>query len=173
MEQRITSHIIKGVLIALLLIVVSLAGQFAGLIFEQWYGWVSMAISIGLIAWATIFYGKEMNNNVTFGNLFAHGFKTCAVVTCITFVYTVLSVYVLFPTYIDQLIQKGIEEATKKGQQIPETSGEAMAMAKKITTLIVLAGSVLGSLIIGAIGAVIGAAIAKKAPKDPFAQPLT
>ena len=173
MEQKITTHIVKGILISLMLIVLDLVSQFADFKFEQWFGWTSFAITIGLLIWATVTYGKEMNNNVTFGNLFAHGFKTTAVVTCIVFVYTILSVYIIFPNYIDQLIQKGMEEAAKSGQQMPETTGEGMEMAKKITTLIVLAGVVLGELVIGSIGALIGAAIAKKNPKDPFAQPLT
>ena len=173
MEQKVTSHITKGLLVALIVIVIDLAGHFAGLKLEQWYGFVSLAIMIGLIVWSTMLYGKECNNNVTFGALFADGFKTTAVYTCIYFVYTLLVIYLLFPNFMDELIQKGLDDAAKKGQELPEMTEEGMAMAKKITTMISLAGAVLGSLIIGAIGAVIGAAVTRKKPKDPFAQPLT
>ena len=51
---------------------------------------------------------------------FAHGFKVTAVTTCITFVYTLLSVYVIFPDSIDRIVQKGIEKAIQQGKAIRE-----------------------------------------------------
>lgn len=174
MEQKeATTHIMKGIIIALIIIVINLIAQFTNIQFETWYRWGSLIISIGIFIAAPIIYGKEMNNNVTFGMLFSHGFKAAAVATCIVFVYTLLAVYVLFPDMIEKMIQQGLEEARKQGQQIPEQSAEMMSMAKKITTLVVLSGVVLIELMIGALGSALGAAIAKKNPQDPFAQPLT
>lgn len=168
METKIMTHITKGFIIALVLIVFSLAGHLLNVDLESWYGWIAMAIFIVAIIWGVTFYGKQMNNNVTFGNLFAHGFKITAVVICITFLYTLLSVYVLFPDSIDKIVQKGIDQAIQQGKMTSEQSQSSYAMIKKITTISILAGSILLDGIVGAIGALIGAAITKKNPQDPF-----
>ena len=162
------SHITKGFLLALVLIVVSVIGHVLNIDLETWFGWISIAIIIIAIIWSVTFYGKQLNNNVTFGNLFAHGFKVTAVAICITFVYTLLSVYVLFPDSIDKVVQKGIEKAVEQGKMTSDQASQNMAMIKKITTISILAGSVIFSAVVGAIGSLIGAAITKKKPQDPF-----
>jgi len=168
MENKIMSHITKGFLLALVLIVVSVIGHVLNIDLETWFGWISIAIIIIAIIWSVTFYGKQLNNNVTFGNLFAHGFKVTAVAICITFVYTLLSVYVLFPDSIDKVVQKGIEKAVEQGKMTSDQASQNMAMIKKITTISILAGSVIFSAVVGAIGSLIGAAITKKKPQDPF-----
>ena len=162
------SHITKGFLLALVLIVVSVIGHVLNIDLETWFGWISIAIIIIAIIWSVTFYGKQLNNNVTFGNLFAHGFKVTGVAICITFVYTLLSVYVLFPDSIDKVVQKGIEKAVEQGKMTSDQASQNMAMIKKITTISILAGSVIFSAVVGAIGSLIGAAITKKKPQDPF-----
>ena len=162
------SHITKGFLLALVLIVVSVIGHVLNIDLETWFGWISIAIIIIAIIWSVTFYGKQLNNNVTFGNLFAHGFKVTAVAICITFVYTLLSVYVLFPDSIDKVVQKGIEKAVEQGKMTSDQASQNMAMIKKITTISILAGYVIFSAVVGAIGSLIGAAITKKKPQDPF-----
>jgi len=168
MENKIMSHITKGFLLALVLIVVSVIGHVLNIDLETWFGWISIAIIIIAIIWSVTFYGKQLNNNVTFGNLFAHGFKVTAVAICITFVYTLLSVYVLFPDSIDKVVQKGIEKAVEQGKMTSDQASQNMAMIKKITTISILAGSVIFSAVVGAIGSLIGAAITKKKQQDPF-----
>ena len=172
MEKKVTTHIVKGLMLALILIVLSVVAHIMKFDLESWFGWTSMLIFCGGIIWAVIIYGKQMNDNVTFGNLFAHGFKTTAVVICIVFVFTVLSVYVLFPETIDQLMQKGVEEAKKQGKITDEQIQQSGDMMKKIITISLLAGSILINAIIGAVASVIGAAVAKKNPQSPFQQPM-
>jgi hypothetical protein len=168
METKIMSHITKGFILALILIIVSLAGHLLNIDLEQWYGWISLGIFLIGIIWGVNFYGKQMNNNVTFGNLFAHGFKMTAVVICITFLYTLLSLYVLFPDSIDKIVQKGIDKAIQEGKMTTDQEQANYPMIKKITTISLIAGVVLIDAVIGAIGALIGAAITKKNPQDPF-----
>lgn len=171
MENRVTTHVTKGLIIALILIVLSMTGQLTKLALENWFGMVNGAVMLVSIIVATIFYGKQMQNNVTWSNLFAHGFKTAAVVTCIVFIFMLLSVYVVNPHYIDLLVAKGVEQARIQGK-IPDENvlQQNMGMAKKITTIILLAGTVMGNLIIGVAGSLLGAIIAKKNPvqASPF-----
>ncbi len=173
MENKISTHITKGIIISLILIVLDIIGHLTGLIFEQWFGYSVLVIAVCLFIWPPLQYGKELNNNVTFGNLFSHGFKTAAVFACIMFVFTIISIYLLFPDFVDELIQKQMEKAAASGKDIPAPSEEGMQMAKKITRIVMLAGGVIGNLLVGTIGSLIGAAIAKKNPQDPFGnQPI-
>lgn len=169
MQTTVTSHITKGVLLSLIFIVFNLAGHLLNVDLESWFGWVGLAIFVVAIIWCVIIYGKQMNNNVTFGNLFAHGFKITAVVICITFLYTLLSVYVLFPDTIDRMMQKGVEKAINDGRMTSDQAEQSMPMMRKIITISILAGSVFIDALIGAISSLIGAAITKKNPQDPFA----
>ena len=162
------THITKGLLLALVLIVFSLAGHLLNIDLESWFGWIATGIFIIIVIWSVNFYGKQMNYNVTFGNLFAHGFKVTAVAICITFLYTLLSVYVIFPDSIDRIVQKGMDKAIQDGKMTSDQAQQNMEMIKKITTISILAGSILINAIIGAVGSLIGAAVTKKKPQDPF-----
>jgi len=66
-------------------------------------------LCIGII-WSCVSYAKQLNGNVTFGNVFAHGFKTTAVVIVLLAIYTFISVKFLFPDIVD----KSMEIAKKK-----------------------------------------------------------
>lgn len=171
MENQVTTHAFKGLLIALVLIVLSLIGQFANLQFEKWWGYINWAIMVGAFIGSVIYYGKQKNNDVTFGELFTHGFKTTAVTAVVVFVYTVLSVYVIFPDQLDKMWEKGVEEALKGGKVTTEQMEQGAAIGRKIMTVTVLAGSLVGTLIIGTVGSLIGAGAAKKNPAPtPFEQ---
>lgn len=169
MEKTITSHIIKGLALALVLIVLSIIGHLLNIDLESWFGWISIGIFMIAIIWSVNVYGVQMNNNVTFGNLFGHGFKVTAVAICITFLYTLLSIYILFPDSIERIMQKGIEKAIQEGKMTSDQAQQNSVMMKKIITVSILAGSIFINALIGAIGSLIGAAITKKNPQDPFA----
>jgi len=168
METKVTTPQIKGLIISLIIIVYSVAGHLLNIYLESWFGWIGAVILLVGIIWSTNVYGTQMNNNVTFGNLFGHGFKVTAVVICITFVFTLLSVYVLFPDTIDQIVQYQSEKAIESGKMTSEKLQQALPMMKKFTPIGLFAGSVIFDAIIGAIGALIGAAVTKKKPQDPF-----
>lgn len=173
MEKAVTTHITKGIVLALVLIVLSLVGHLLNIDLESWFGWISIAIFIIAIVVSVNIYGKQMNNNVTFGNLFSHGFKVTAVAICITFIYTLLSVYIIFPDSIDRIMQKGVEKAIQEGKMTSDQAQQNSAMMKKIITITILAGALFINALIGAIGSLLGAAITKKVPQDPFAnQPI-
>jgi hypothetical protein len=165
METKVTSHITKGLVLSLIFIVIGLVGRFTNLDLEPWFGWISLVILIAGIIWGVMNYGAQMNHTVSFGNLFAHGFKITAVIICITFVYTLLSVYVIFPDTVDRIIRYSIES----GRMTAEQAQQNPEMIKKMTTVFMMVGAILGTAIIGAISALIGAAVTKKKPQDPFA----
>lgn len=108
-------------------------------------------------------YGKQIDYNATFGNYFAHGFKIAALVTAIMIIYIVIFVN-LFP----DVREKGMEAARKsieeKGGLSQEQINQSMEFTKKFFMVFIIAGTLLGYLIFGAISALIGAAVTKKNP---------
>ncbi len=168
MEKKITSHIIKGLLAALVLIIYDVASHFFNFKYAGWFAVCWCLILVAAIIWGCITYGRQMDHNVTYGSLFTHGFKITAVLCCIWFVYTLLTVYVFFPGMINEIIDRGIEEAKKRGNYSDENMKRGIGRVRSITRVVILAGAVLGPLIVGVIGALLGAAFAKKSPRTPF-----
>src|SRR5688572_16455546 len=109
MEKKVTTPVVKGIIISLILIVFQVAVYFAGQATNQGLSSIQYLLLIGGIIWACISFAKQMDHNVTFGNVFAHGFKTNAVVTVITIIYSILAIKFLFPDMMELIMEKSRE----------------------------------------------------------------
>ena len=107
METKVMTPQMRGLIIGLVLIVISVVMQITITDYNKMrqYGWVSFALIVGAIIWATLSFAKEMDGNVTFGNVFAYGFKTTAAMTIIVLAYTLLAVTVLFPEMKEKALE--------------------------------------------------------------------
>ena len=170
MDKQITSHILKGAILGGISILFSVIIYVFNLYTIQWLSWISYAIFIGGIVYGNILFANQNDNNVSFGNIFAHGFKTTAVVIVITVLYTVLALYVLFPDMVDKIIELSRTEMLKNPKLTDEMIEQGIAMTKKLFLPFAIAGAIFGTGFFGAIGSLIGAAVAKKNPVDPFKQ---
>ena len=101
MNQIPTTPAIKGIIISLILIIMGLITHFAGLDLNKTMGSIQYAVLGAGLIWACISYSKQSNGNVTFGNTFAHGFKTTAAITAIFALYTYISLKFIMPEIID------------------------------------------------------------------------
>ena len=164
MEQTVTTSTTKGIVISLILIVIALATYFLNMNTSSWLQYVSYAVFVIGIIWSINMYGQQIDHNSTFGNYFAHGFKIAAIVTVIMIVYIVIFVY-LFP----DIREKGMEAARKsmeaKGQMTQEQINTALGFTQKFFIVFLVAGTLLGYLIFGALASLIGAGITKKNPR--------
>lgn len=167
MENTITSHIVKGAILSGISIIFSVIVYVFNLYEISWLSWVNYAIFISGLVYGAILYSNQNNNNVTFGNLFAHGFKTTAVVIVITVVFTFLSIKFLFPDMVDKIIEMSRKQMEKNPQMTDEMIEQGVSMTKKFFLPFAIGGAIIGTGIIGAIGALIGAAVAKK-NTNPF-----
>ena len=170
MDKQITSHILKGAILGGISILFSIIIYVFNLYTTQWISWLSYAVLIGGIIYGNILFANQNNNDVTFGNIFAHGFKTTAVVIVITVLYTVLALYVLFPDMVDKIIEISRTAMAKNPQMTDEMIEQGIAMTKKLFLPFAIAGAIFFTGFFGAIGSLIGAAVAKKNPVDPFKQ---
>lgn len=167
MENTVTSHIVKGAILSAISILLSVVVYVFNLYEMSWLSWINYAIFIGGLIYGAILYANQNNNNVTFGNVFAHGFKTTAVVIVITTLFTVLSTKVLFPDMIDKVLEMTRKQLEKNPQMTDEMIEQAVTMTKKFFLPFAIGGAIIGTGILGAIGAAIGAGVAKKNP-NPF-----
>jgi NADH:ubiquinone oxidoreductase subunit 6 (subunit J) len=168
MEKKVTSTVVKGLVISLFLIVLSVAAQLLNFDTESWYKWLSTLLLLGAIIYSCILYANQNNHNVTFGNVFADGFKTTAVITCITILFTVL-LFLIMPEMKQRFFDIAAKEAEKAGAT-DDMVEKQQAIFKNMFWVFIIGGIMVTYLIVGAIASLIGAAAAKKNPPNPFQQ---
>jgi hypothetical protein len=173
MEQKVASPVSKGVIITLLLIVFGLIIYFTNQMDNSAIQYIQYAIlSVGII-WSCISYAKQLNGNVTFGNVFAHGFKTTAVIAALLAVYTFISVKFLFPDIVDKSMEIAKKKMESSGNNMSdEQIQQSLDMVRKFFIPFAIGAILVMFAIIGAISSLIGAAVAKKNPQSPFEQNL-
>jgi hypothetical protein len=167
MENQVTSHIVKGVILSAISIAFSIIVYVFNLYEMSSINYISSGlVFVGLI-YGAILYSNQNNNNVTFGNVFAHGFKTTAVLIVISAIYTVLAFKVLFPDMLEKVLDISKKKMMENPKMTDEMIEQAMGMTRKYFIPFALGGSIIGTGILGAIGSLVGAAVAKKKP-NPF-----
>jgi len=167
MENKVTSHIVKGVILSAISIVFAIVVYSFNLYEMTSLNYINYAIFLGGLIYGAILYSNENNNNVTFGNVFAHGFKTTAVIIVITTVYAVVSIKLLFPDMVDKMLELSRKEMLKNPKLTSEMIEQGMAFSKKYFMPFVIGFSIIGTGFLGLIGSLIGAAVAKK-NTNPF-----
>jgi hypothetical protein len=167
MEEKVTSHIIKGVILSIISIVFSVIVYVFNLYEMQSLTYLNYAIFLGGLIYGAILYSNENKNQVTFGNVFAHGFKTTAVIIVITVFYTVLAFKFLFPDMMELMLTISRKQMLKDPKLTDEMIEQAMSMSRKYFLPFVIGFSIIGTGFLGLIGSLIGAAVAKK-KSNPF-----
>jgi len=168
MEKQITSHIVKGAILGGVSVLLAIIIPIFNLYGDQWISWLNYAILIGGIIYGNILFANQNDNKVTFGNIFTHGFKVTAVTIVISLVYTVLALKLLFPEMVDKIIDLSRTEMLKNPQLTDEIIEQSTSLIRKSFLPFAIGGIILGLGFFGAIASLIGAAVAKKNPVDPF-----
>lgn len=164
MEQPITSTSSKGVTIALIMIVLSLAMYFLDMQ-NAAMGWISYGIFfIGIILSVSI-YGKQINYNSGFGNYFTHGFKVTALVTAIMIIFMAIFI-IAFPEVKEKALDAQREAMDKMGTLSDEQKKQSAELTSKFFMVFTIGGTLLQYIILGTLAALIGAGITKKNPNQ-------
>ena len=170
MENKILSPAVKGLVMALVLILFSLVLYFTGQSENKSLGWIQIALYGLAVIWSCTYYSGQMKGNVTFGNVFAHGFKTGAAAAAIVLLYTFVFMKFISPELIDKaIIQARIkwEEAKMSSSDMNKTE----EWLRKYFVSLAVGSALLIYMLGGVIFSLIGAAIAKKNPDpNPFVQ---
>lgn len=163
MEQPITSTTSKGITIALILIVISLATHFLGMSENKSLAYLGYAIFIGGIIISVTIYGKQINYNSKFGNYFTHGFKVTALVTSIMVIFMVVFMFA-FPEVKENALEMASQEMEKQGTMSDDQRKQALELTRKFFMVFAVGGTLLGYMFFGTLAALVGAAITKKNP---------
>ena len=169
MEKKVTSPVTVGIVLSLILIVLSIVIYFTGLYTQSWGQYAGFVILFAGIFWAVMNYGKEKAHQVTFGNLFAFGFKVAAVAACLVILYSVLSSYI-FPEMKEKMIEMAKQKALENPSANEEQVEKGMEVFVKNYNLFIVMVIVFWYLLIGIITSLIAAAVTKKNPPSPFDQ---
>jgi hypothetical protein len=168
-EKKPVSHIVAGLTIAAILVVYSILLNYMDLSQNQSMGWLSYIILIGGLILFINLYGKAKNNQVTFGNLFSYGFKATAIITLIMIAFIIIF-FMAFPEFKDKIVDAAREGMEKQGKMTDDQIDQGLEMFERNFILFSAGGALFMYLILGAIGSLIGAAITKKQPRNPFDQ---
>ena len=86
-EKKVMTHVQKGLLVSLILIIIDLAVILRVLAEQAGIPGRRMSCYDSRRLWGCIHYANQMNNQVTFGNIFGYGFKLSIVVALIMIIY--------------------------------------------------------------------------------------
>ena len=169
MEKKSSDYLGKGLMLSLILIVIDLIGGFAHLRFESWFKWISTLVAAIAIIVFCIQFGKRQVDGVTFGKVFGYGFKISLIVSAVMVVYTLLSMYVIFPELIDQILTKTRTDLQAAGKLTDDQIDTQVAMTKKFMQPGILSIFVfLITLFFFFFFSLLGAAFTKKIETDVF-----
>jgi len=169
MEKKSSDYLAKGLMLALILIVIDLIGGFAHLRFESWFKWISTFVAMIAIIVFCIQFGKQQTEGVTFGKVFGYGFKISLIVSVLMVVYSLLSFYVIFPELTDQILTKMRTDLQAAGKLTDDQIDTQVAMTKKFMQPRILSIFIfLATLFFNTIASLLGAAFTKKTEPDIF-----
>ncbi|WP_430810282.1 MULTISPECIES: DUF4199 domain-containing protein [unclassified Carboxylicivirga] len=155
-----------GLYLGVVSIVFTLIIYLAGLLGNKAIGWLSVAISIGVLAWAMInFRDKQNGGYLRYGQGVGLGTLTMFFGGVISGVFTFILYKFIDPGIVEQLVAQAMEEAMAQG-----TPDAQLEMAEKMIRMFtspnaILIMSIVGSPFMGAIISLILAAIFKKEPQ--------
>ena len=168
-KKKPISHIAAGLIVGAILIIYSCFLYFTGIEQRGIYGWLPIIIIVaGLVLFISL-YGKSQNNQVSFGGLFAYGFKTTAFLTLIVIAFTVIF-FLLFPEIREKMLETTRQKMEERGNLTEDEIDKGLATFKKMFWVFTVGGIMLVYAIVGAVGSVLGAAITKKKPVSPLDQ---
>jgi cell division protein ZapA (FtsZ GTPase activity inhibitor) len=99
MDKKPVSNIIKGLIIAAILIVLDLLGSTSFFKSASWFTYLPTITLVVLCILNVIHYCNELKGNVKFGDAFAFGFKTAAIVALVMVLYTFISLKYVHPEF--------------------------------------------------------------------------
>lgn len=163
--EKTQTHLKYGLFTGIAIIVVGLILHVTGYDFQKWSQYVMYApFLVGIILNAQAF-AKANNNYVTYGGVFASGFKASAVITLIVVAWSILSLFI-FPDMKDKAMEIAEKSMSEKGMS-DEQIQQGLDMTKKYFTAFMIGGIVFGYMFWGAICSLIAAAFPKKLGNQP------
>lgn len=157
---------IKGAIITLVLLVAGCILYFGAGMANRRAVYILCFLLAACITVSANYFAKQMSGNVTFGNVFAEGFKTVSVVIVLSAICVFISLKFIFPGIIDKLLQAGSQQMKQDGAKDDEIK-TYIDTARGYMVPMIIGMIIFAFGIVGAIGAAFGAMVADKKPVAP------
>lgn len=164
MQPTVTPISTKGILIALLLIIVMLATIFLDVDPKSPIQYLGIIIYLGGIIWSVLSYGKQIDYNGTYGKYFTHGFKIAALVTVIMVIFLAVLI-LLYPQYKETMMETTREALSKNKSMTPEQISQSVAGYERMFMVISIGSTLFFYIIMGVIASLVAAAFTKRNPR--------
>jgi hypothetical protein len=168
-ERKPITHVTAGLIIAAILVIYSIVIQFMGLTQQTSLGLLQYALIIGGLIYFVTQWGKAHDYTLSFGNLFAYGFKATAVFTVINIVFLIIF-FLVFPEMKEKSFEMAREQMEKNPNVSEDQIDQGIEIARRFFWVGLIGGTMFFLILVGAIGSLIGAAVTKKRPANPFEQ---
>ena len=165
--NRKTSHLLAGGVTGAVLVLINVIFIVFDLTGNTKVSWIGSVINIALLVYFILEFGKQQEYTKSFGELFSYGFKATAFTTIILTAFMVVYSFA-FPNAADKAMEIAREQMSNQPNMSEETIESAIEMTKKFYFPILIGGTIFGTMLVGAIGSLIGAAVTKKNPSHPF-----
>ncbi|MFT3934403.1 MAG: DUF4199 domain-containing protein [Chitinophagaceae bacterium] len=164
METKITSRVLKGFIIACILIVLDV-------FFQKKYNynipdrihytpWLPI-VFLGVIV-SCILFVKQSGGRLAFGEIFAHGFRTAVVVAFIMAAYTFISIKFIYPPPGAAEMEAAVKAIEEQGSYLHNEAVQMANAAAKNRWILYVSLSIFATMIPGLLGAVLTAFATKK-----------
>ena len=171
MENKVTSHIVKGLILGIVSVLSAVIVHTFNLYENPYTSLLTYGVFFVGIIYSCILFANQNDNKLSYGNIFAHGFKTTSVVIVVVVVYSIFAIKLLFPEIVDISInisrKQMISQSLKNPKLTSEMIEESMKMTRKYFMPFAIGGTIIINGFIGLIASLIGAAVAKK-NTNPF-----
>ncbi|MDB5205635.1 MAG: hypothetical protein JWR72_710 [Flavisolibacter sp.] len=167
-EKKQVNPLIAGVIISLIIIVFSITLSLTGG-GDPKGGWISYLIIIGGLVFFIKRYGDAKNNKVTFGELFSYGFKATTMIVLL-FVAFLFVLSFVTPELKQKVLEATQLEMEKQKNVTDEQIRTITDGINKYFWVFLIGSTMFVFVLIGCIGSLLGAAITRKQPKNPFEQ---
>ena len=162
-----TSHLLAGGVTGAVLVLINVIFIVFDLTGNTKVSWIGSVINIGLLVYFILEFGKQQEYTKSFGELFSYGFKATAFTTLILTAFMVIYSFA-FPDAADKAMEIAREQMSTQPNMSEEMIDSAIEMTRKFYFPILIGGTIFGTMLIGAIGSLVGAAVTKKNPSHPF-----
>lgn len=170
MEKKVTSHILKGLIISVILVLYYIIIEYLNLGLNKFSTLILIFILFGGLVVSAYIFAKQQNYNVKFGNLFAHSFRVNAIIVLVILFWTVISMKFIFKNQVTDAINQ-YSQSLASDSNLSNTQREnAINNYKKILVPLSMGKTIFIYGILGAIGSLIAASVVKKNPtsSNPF-----
>ena len=163
-------HVLAGLVTGAVLILCNVIFIILGYEGDTKITWIASLLNITLLIYFIKEHGKSHDHTKTFGDLFSFGFRATALVTIMLTGFMIIYSYA-FPESENKAMEIARSKMMEDERLTEDNIEQALSITRKFYFPILIAGTIFSTMIVGAVGSLLGAAFTKKVPSSPFSNP--